>query len=423
MIADTALAAFLLFVALYPVVSAGLWIGGALVFRIADEPLEPAEQLRPWPGVTILIPAFNEERVIETCIRAALGSDYPTLEVLLFDDGSRDQTSKVAEAAARGDSRLKVVTEDVNRGKATRLNDGFRAARHELVVVIDADTQLHPQAVRLLTAHISRSPLLAAVAGGPHVTNRGNLLCAMQVLEAASIIGLIRRTQAVAGHVGVVAGVLGVFRREAVRDVGGFDPTMATEDIDLTWRLLLAGWRTSYEPAALVGMEVPSTLRALWAQRRRWARGQGEVLHAHLSAISRWSQRGLWPMAIEAVSSLLWMVLLAASVALAAISVAAGASVPVVPLALAWGVASSVVATLQLTFALHLGFRHDSRALLVFVLGPLFPLAYWWISALAALRDELPALFRGPSHKQVVWDIPRDQRDQASGAAASDSQR
>ena len=123
---------------------------------------------------------------------------------------------------------------------------------------------------------------MAAVAGAPHVTNRGRFLLAMQVLEAASIIGLIRRTQSLTGRVGVVAGVLGLFRRDRVLAVGGYDPRMATEDIDLTWRLLLAGWHTAYEPHALVGMQVPSTLRALWAQRTRWARGQGEVLHVHL---------------------------------------------------------------------------------------------------------------------------------------------
>ena len=65
---------------------------------------------------------------------------------------------------------------------------------------------------------------------------------------------------------------------------------MATEDIDLSWRLLLAGWHTAYEPRALVGMEVPSTLPTLWAQRRRWARGQGEVLNVHLATVMRWRQ-------------------------------------------------------------------------------------------------------------------------------------
>ena len=133
-----------------------------------------------------------------------------------------------------------MIRDPVNRGKADRLNLGFEQARHELVAVTDADTHMHPQALKLLVARMSRSPLLAAVAGAPHVTNRGRFLLAMQVLEAASIIGLIRRTQSLTGRVGVVAGVLGLFRRDRVLAVGGYDPRMATEDIDLTWKLLLA---------------------------------------------------------------------------------------------------------------------------------------------------------------------------------------
>ena len=156
----------------------------------------------------------------------------------------------------RATRRLEVVRDPVNRGKAERLNVGFRTARHELVVVSDADTHLHPLALKLLVSRMSRSPRIVAVAGEPHVTNRKTLLNAMQILEASSIIGLIRRTQALSGRVGVVAGVLGLFRRQPVLDVGGYDGRMATEDIDLTWRLLLAGWHTAYEPAALVGMEV-----------------------------------------------------------------------------------------------------------------------------------------------------------------------
>ena len=160
-------------------------------------------------------------------------------------------------------------------------------------------------------------PLLAAVAGAPHVTNRTRLICAMQVLEAASIIGLIRRTQALTGRVGVVAGVLGIFHRDRVLAVGGYDGRMATEDIDLTWRLLMAGWQTGYEPRALVGMEVPSTLRALWAQRKRWARGQGEVLHAHLRAVSRWRQHRMWLLSVESVASLARVVSMALALSLA----------------------------------------------------------------------------------------------------------
>ena len=398
----------LAFVGLYPIVSAGFWIAGALVFHIFEERVELSEPEAGWPGVTILISAFNEERVIGTCVEAALAVDYPELEVLVFDDGSEDQTAAVAGAAGGDDPRLHILGDPVNRGKAARLNQGFEAAHHELVVVTDADTHLHPQALKLLVARISRSASIAAVAGAPHVTNQGNLLCAMQALEAASIIGLIRRTQAVAGRVGVIAGVLGAFRREAVLAVGGWRGEMATEDIDLTWRLLLAGWHTSYEPDALVGMEVPSTLSALWTQRRRWARGQGEVLHEHGTEIMRRSQRRLWPLALEATASLIWVAGLAIATVLGVVAAIGSGHVPAELLGLAWGIAVSVVATVQLAFALRIDFAYDRHTALAFLIGPVYPIAYWMISAAAALREEVPALLRGAPERPVSWDVPRD---------------
>ncbi len=133
----------------------------------------------------------------------------------MLDDGSGDGTEAAALAAAAGDPRCRVVRDPVNRGKADRLNAGFRVARHPLVAVVDADTHVHPQALRLAAARISRSPMVAAVAGGPHVTNRGRLFLGLQILEAAAIIGLIRRTQSLMGRVGVVAGVLGCSARTA----------------------------------------------------------------------------------------------------------------------------------------------------------------------------------------------------------------
>jgi poly-beta-1,6-N-acetyl-D-glucosamine synthase len=330
----------------------------------------------------------------------------------VLDDGSTDDTAEVATRAAGGDGRVEVIRDPVNRGKAGRLNHGFDVARHDLVVVTDADTHLHPFAVKLLVARLSRSRRTAAVAGAPHVTNRQNLLCAMQVIEAASIIGLIRRTQAVAGRVGVVAGVLGLFRRDAVLAAGGYRPEMATEDIDLTWRLLLAGWHTTFEPNALVGMQVPSKLGPLWSQRSRWARGQGEVLHDHLREILRWRNRRLWPLALEGLASLTWVWALAVFYAILVLIVLfTGVDLPDLEgltLVFAWGIAVCVVATLQLTFALRLDFPYDRLAALGFLLGPLYPIAYWMITAAAALRAEVPALLRGPREDRVVWDIPSE---------------
>jgi poly-beta-1,6-N-acetyl-D-glucosamine synthase len=413
---QTALDVLLAFVALYPVVTAALWIAGGLMFRLWEErPGDPAlEPEGGWPGVSVLIPAYNEEAVIATSVRAALHSDYPQLEVLVLDDGSTDDTEAAAIEAAGGDSRFRVLRDPVNRGKAEQLNVGFARARHGLVIVTDADTHMHPHAIRYLVTRIESSPLLAAVAGGPHVTNRDGLICSMQVLEAAAIIGLVRRTQSLTGRVGVVAGVLAVFRRDRVMTVGGYDGCMATEDIDLSWRLLIAGWQTAYEPRALVGMQVPSSLSALWAQRRRWARGQGEVLHARLREVCRWRNHRMWLLGLESLASLVWVFCLGCSLVLTVVNVAFGQHVGFFGLGLAWGVAISIVATIQLIVALALRNPYDRWGVRAMLLGVLYPLLFWIVSASAAVSQQITALIRGPQERRVVWDIPREPLDSTS---------
>ena len=401
----------LAFVVLYPVCTAALWIAGGLLFRLLDEPEAAEEPEGGWPGVSVLIPAYNEEAVIATSVAAAMGSDYPVLEVLVLDDGSTDATEAAALEAAAGDRRCRVIRDPVNRGKAEQLNAGFAHARYELVAVTDADTHMHPLALKLLVARMCRSPLVAAVAGAPHVTNRGRFLLAMQVLEAASIIGLIRRTQSLTGRVGVVAGVLALFRRDRVLAVGGYDGRMATEDIDLTWKLLLDGWQTAYEPRALVGMQVPASLRALWMQRKRWARGQGEVLHVHFFEVSRWRNRKMWLLSAEGLGSLVWVVAVFMSLVFAVFGVLLDEGENLFGFAFAWGVAISLVATIQMIVALNLEHGYDRSIFRALVVGALYPVAYWLISATAAMHSEVVALVRGPSDRPVVWNIPREHMD------------
>jgi biofilm PGA synthesis N-glycosyltransferase PgaC len=122
----------LAFVVLYPVCTAALWIAGGLLFRLLDEPEAAEEPEGGWPGVSVLIPAYNEEAVIATSVAAAMGSDYPVLEVLVLDDGSTDATEAAALEAAAGDRRCRVIRDPVNRGKAEQLNVGFAHARYEL---------------------------------------------------------------------------------------------------------------------------------------------------------------------------------------------------------------------------------------------------------------------------------------------------
>lgn len=404
----TAAELLLAFVALYPVCTAALWIAGGLLFRLLDERDAAEEPEGGWPGVSVLIPAYNEEAVIAISVAAAIASDYPELEVLVLDDGSTDGTEAAALEAIAGDPRCRVIRDPVNTGKAERLNVGFNQARHELVAVTDADTHMHPEALKMLVARMCRSQLLAAIAGAPHVTNRGRFLLAMQILEAASIIGLIRRTQSLTGRVGVVAGVLGLFRRDRVLAVGGYDPRMATEDIDLTWKLLLQGWQTAYEPRALVGMQVPSSIRALWAQRKRWARGQGEVLHVHLAEVSRWRNHRMWLLSLETLASLLWVILLVAALLLAALGILLGQAGSLFGFALAWGIAICFVALVQMVVALILEHGYDRTIIRPLLLGAAYPLGYWTLAGAAALHSETIALVRGPRERRVLWNVPRE---------------
>lgn len=358
--------------------------------------------------MTVLVPAYNEELVIARCIDALRRVEYPVMELLILNDGSRDATVAVARKAAGDDARVTVLDDGTNLGKADRLNDGMRRARYDLVVVTDADTHVHPQAVKYLVARMSRSRRYAAVAGCPLVTNRGRLISAMQVLETASLIGLMRRTHALVGRVGTVAGVLGLFRREAVLAVGGYDARMATEDIELTWRLLRHGYRTSFEPNALVGMEVPLTVRSLWKQRARWSRGQGEVLRTHGAEILRLRHMALWPIAGEALLSFVWVLTLLGTTLYELVRMIVLREATEVWWMLSWGVGIAVMSTIQLTVAAIIVLRRDPMLTRSYLLEPFYPLAYWTINALAAMFAESVGIIRGPRRKRVKWDIPRD---------------
>src|SRR5512134_3171304 len=300
----------LFFFGFYPVFSAIVWLTTSIVYFLRKERMPEEKEAGfyslpdPPPRVSVLIPTFCEEKVIEATIEGALHLDYPDYEVVVVDDGSTDAT--VAQISPYVESgRVRLIRKTVNEGKAMALNDALLCVNGEIVLTIDADAVVDPQILRNIVPHFS-SPRVAAVTGNPRVDNRRTLLSKIQLIEFTSIVGLLRRAQRVWGRIQTVSGVVVAFRKSALFDVGLFDPSMATEDIDMSWRLQKRFWDIRYEPKALVRMQVPETLGSLWKQRRRWAVGLGQVLRRHGAILAHRKNLRQWPVAYESILSVLW---------------------------------------------------------------------------------------------------------------------
>ncbi|HEU4751902.1 MAG TPA: glycosyltransferase, partial [Armatimonadota bacterium] len=237
------------------------------------------------PPVSVLIAAFNERPVIARTLHSILRSDYPSLGIVVVDDGSTDGTADAVEAEFRDDPRVRLVRKP-NGGKASALNCAIQHARGSVLVGLDADTQIARTTVSLLVRHFAR-PEVGAVAGNVKVGNRVNLLTRWQAVEYITSQNLDRRAYSFLNAITVVPGAVGAWRREAVQAVGGYLTDTLAEDMDLTWRMRRAGWRLVTESGALAFTEAPDHVHAFWKQRFRWAYGTLQCLWKHRGALGR----------------------------------------------------------------------------------------------------------------------------------------
>jgi peptidoglycan-N-acetylglucosamine deacetylase len=242
------------------------------------------------PKVAVLIPAYNEEKVIERTIRAALRSSYRNLRVIVIDDGSKDRTLEVAKEAFRREvagGRVLILTKP-NSGKADALNFGLQHLRpdEEIFVGIDADTVIARDAVALLVPHFANHKV-GAVAGNAKVGNRVNLWTRWQALEYITSQNFERRALNTLGAVSVVPGAIGAWRVSAVREVRAFHTDTVAEDADLTMALLQNGYRVEYEDMALAYTEAPISANGLMRQRFRWSFGILQAVFKHRQAFAR----------------------------------------------------------------------------------------------------------------------------------------
>lgn len=234
-----------------------------------------------WPPVAVIVPAFNEERVIDGTISSVLAGDYPDVRVVAVDDGSADSTWERIQRWAARDARVIGVAQRPNQGKATALDAGIAASEAAIVVTVDADTVLERDAIRRLVAPFLHDPRLGAVAGNVKVGNRRGLVSIFQSLEYVTGLNLIRRAQHRLGCITTVPGAAGAWKRAAIAEVGGVPSDTRVEDTDLTILLLRAGWKVAYQPEAIALTEAPATWRALVAQRTRWIWGFIQVAFKH----------------------------------------------------------------------------------------------------------------------------------------------
>lgn len=269
-----------------------LVLTGLALFSASKEARTPRPEIQDNTFVSVLIPAFNEERVIERSVSQVLASERVQLEVIVIDDGSKDRTSEIVERAFGNDPRVHLLKLE-NGGKARALNHGIDLAKSDIVVALDADTQFEPDTIARLARWFADNERLAAVAGNAKVGNRMNVVTKWQALEYVTAQNLERRALARLGAMMVVPGAVGAWRKRAIMEVGGYPPDTLAEDQDLTIAVQRAGWKVAYDQSAIAWTEAPQTLRQLARQRFRWAFGTIQCVWKHKRILFSGRPRGL----------------------------------------------------------------------------------------------------------------------------------
>jgi peptidoglycan-N-acetylglucosamine deacetylase len=239
----------------------------------------------PPPSVTVLIPAHNEENVIVETITSVLLSDDQDLQIIVVNDGSTDKTGELLDANFSHEPRVHIIHQ-VNRGKAAALSAAMSQATTEILVTIDADTEVEPDAISKLLRHFS-DPKIGAVAGNVKVGNRSRWLTRWQALEYITSQNMEKRAFDLLNCITVVPGALGAWRKAAIEAAGGITADTVAEDADLTIAIRRLGWRVCYDEEAIAWTEAPEKAGQLIRQRFRWTFGTLQSFWKHSGTLFR----------------------------------------------------------------------------------------------------------------------------------------
>ncbi len=239
--------------------------------------LKKAQAQQYVPRVSVLIPAYNEEKTIAMSLKSILASDYPDFEVIVINDGSTDRTEDELQSFL-GDQRLRYIKKD-NGGKASALNRGLSEAQGEIVLFSDADSLFEPLTIRNGVGYFV-DPSIGAVSGNDTVLAPHGPLQKMLLITSHIGTGFVRRALSCIGVLQIISGNLGLVRTETLRRIGGFREVWG-EDLEVTLRLKRHGVRVVYGASTRVLAECPNTVQALWKQRIRWVRSYIKILRMH----------------------------------------------------------------------------------------------------------------------------------------------
>jgi cellulose synthase/poly-beta-1,6-N-acetylglucosamine synthase-like glycosyltransferase len=251
------------------------------------------------PGISILIPAHDEEIVIEKTVETILASEYPRdkIELIVFNDGSTDRTAEILDRLAQKHSSLKVVhipKGEGGKGKAAVLNRGWKMARHKLIAVYDADNQPEPTALRYLAAQFVKNPNLGGALGKFRTINRNrNWLTRFINIEGLSFQWIVQAGRWKLLGIATLPGTNFIVRKDVLEELGGWDEEALTEDAELSLRILEAGYRIKFVPYSVTWEQEPEDVSTWMRQRTRWARGNFYLVRKFMSSIRQAKNKAL----------------------------------------------------------------------------------------------------------------------------------
>ena len=235
------------------------------------------------PLVSVIIPAYNEEKVIANTIESTIEINYPNKDIIIIDDGSKDKTLQIAK---RYESKGVKVLHKVNGGKASALNLALNFAKGEIVAILDADTLASRNSLTEIVKVFESEENIAAVAGNIKVRNKRNWITWCQALEYVAGIQITRRAFDMFGAITIVPGALGSFRKSILTETGAYDKGTIVEDFDTTVKILKSGMIVRGTTKSVAYTEAPNTLKDFCNQRKRWYRGNLQVVTKHHNALT-----------------------------------------------------------------------------------------------------------------------------------------